>query len=106
MSGELLPQPAVEDIALEKVLQALGDPVRLHLFTVYANGEQYDCSSERLGVDHLHKSTISHHMRVMREAGVTSTRVVGRNRYVRLRREDLDTRFPGLVATLLRAVEG
>ncbi|GGX19384.1 ArsR/SmtB family transcription factor [Streptomyces noursei] len=102
--GELLEQPDVADIELVKVLHALGDPTRLHLLGVYANGGRYDCSSERLGVAHLHKSTVSHHMRIMRQAGITSTRVVGRNRYVRLRRADLDARFPGLVDTLVRAM--
>ncbi|MEV5241002.1 metalloregulator ArsR/SmtB family transcription factor [Streptomyces cinnamoneus] len=104
--GEWLPQPDVADIQLAKVLHALGDPVRLRLFAIYATGEQYDCSSERLGLGHLHKSTVSHHMRVLREAGLTSTRAVGRNRYVRLRRADLDARFPGLAQALLTAAEG
>lgn len=103
--GALLDQPDIADIQLVKVLHALGDPTRLRLLRVYATGEQYDCSSERLGVGHLHKSTVSHHMRIMREAGITSTRAVGRNRYVRLRRADLDARFPGLLDTLLKSLE-
>lgn len=98
---KLLPQPDTADIELVKVLHALGDPTRMHLFRVYASGEQHDCSSERLGLSHLHKSTVSHHMRIMREAGLASTCAVGRNRYVRLRRADLDARFPGLVESLL-----
>ncbi|MEV5506328.1 ArsR/SmtB family transcription factor [Streptomyces orinoci] len=106
MPEERLPQPDVADIELSKLLQALGDPVRLHLFRVYAEGGEYHCSAEGLGVDHLHKSTVSHHMRVMREAGLTTTRVVGRNRYVSLRRGELDERFPGLVGALLGALEG
>jgi len=40
----------------------------------------------------------------MREAGVTSTRAVGRNRYVQLRRDDLDARFPGLMEALLKSL--
>ncbi|MFK0022957.1 ArsR/SmtB family transcription factor [Streptomyces sp. NPDC090798] len=54
--------------------------------------------------EHLHKSTVSHHMRIMREAGLTSTRAVGRNRFVRLRRDDLDARFPGLLDALLKSL--
>ncbi|WP_245689143.1 ArsR/SmtB family transcription factor [Streptomyces chattanoogensis] len=104
--GALLPQPETGDIRLVKILHALGDPTRLHLLRVYANGEQCDCSSERLGLDHLHKSTVSHHMRIMREAGITSTRAVGRNRYVQLRRADLDARFPGFLDALLKSAEG
>jgi hypothetical protein len=40
---------------------------------------------------------------VLREAGVTSTRVRGRDHAVRLRRADLDQRFPGLLDALLAA---
>ncbi|MBN6052906.1 hypothetical protein JYK22_13290, partial [Nonomuraea sp. RK-328] len=41
--------------------------------------------------------------RVLREAGVTWTKVQGRSRLVRLRREDLDTLFPGLLDSVLSA---
>ncbi|WP_407287594.1 ArsR/SmtB family transcription factor [Streptomyces sp. BP-8] len=104
--GTLLEQPEAADIQLVKVLHALGDPTRLHLLRIYASGQQYDCSSERLGLAHLHKSTVSHHMRIMREAGLTSTRVVGRNRFVQLRRAELDARFPGFLEGLLTSLEG
>jgi len=51
-----------------------------------------------------HKSTVSHHMKIMREAGLTPTRAVGRNRYVQLRRDDLDARFPSLLDSLLKSL--
>lgn len=102
--GEWLPQPDVDDIELVRVLHALGDPVRLQLLARYATGEQISCAPDALGVGHLHKSTVSHHMKIMREAGLTSTRAVGRNRYVQLRRDDLDARFPGLMEALLKSL--
>jgi DNA-binding transcriptional ArsR family regulator len=101
--GELLPQPAVDDIELVRVLHALGDPVRLWLLKVYESGEPIGCAPDVLGLDHLHKSTVSHHLKVMREAGLTSTQAVGRNRNVRLRRADLDARFPGLLDALFKS---
>jgi DNA-binding transcriptional ArsR family regulator len=104
VAEEQLPQPDVEGIELVKVLHALGDPVRLWLLCVYADGEEHSCAPEAVSCEHLHKSTVSHHMRVMREAGITSTRVAGRNRYVRLRRDDLDARFPGLLDALIRSM--
>ncbi|MFF1902641.1 ArsR/SmtB family transcription factor [Kitasatospora sp. NPDC058218] len=106
MEAEHLPQPATADIELVAVLHALGDPVRLRLLASYADGGEHSCDPRHLGLDHLHKSTVSHHMRVLREAGVTSTRVAGRNRFVSLRRTDLDARFPGLLDALLAAVAG
>ncbi|MGY4922640.1 ArsR/SmtB family transcription factor [Streptomyces sp. 900105755] len=74
------------------------------LLKKYAGGEQFSCAPDALGVGHLHKSTVSHHMKIMREAGITSTRAVGRNRYVQLRRADLDARFPGLLDAVLKAL--
>ncbi|MFI9786906.1 ArsR/SmtB family transcription factor [Kitasatospora sp. NPDC051984] len=100
---ERLPQPALADIDLVTVLHALGDPVRMTLLLSYADGAEHSCDPRGLGLERLHKSTVSHHMRVLREAGVTTTRVAGRNRFVSLRRADLDFRFPGLLDALLAA---
>jgi DNA-binding transcriptional ArsR family regulator len=47
---------------------------------------------------------LSHHYRVLREAGLTRTTVVGRTRLVRLRRDDLDELFPGLLDAVLDAL--
>ncbi|MEV4743971.1 helix-turn-helix domain-containing protein [Streptomyces sp. NPDC049555] len=102
MPDETLPQPAREEIELVAVLRALGDPVRLRLLAVYADDREHSCDQCELGLEDLHKSTVSHHMRVLREAGVTTTRTAGRNRYVRLRRADLDARFPGLLDAILK----
>ena len=49
------------------------------------------------------KSTLSHHFKVLREAGVTRTRVNGTHRYVSLRGDELESRFPGLLRSVLDA---
>lgn len=103
MDEELLEQPAVADIELVEVLKALSDPVRLVVLASLADGELHSCNPELLGVD-VHKSTLSHHLKVMREAGVTSTALHGRNRGVRIRRAELDSRFPGLLDGLLAGI--
>ena len=51
----------------------------------------------------LAASTRSHHLKVLRAAGLTRTRVVGTTRFVSLRRDDVDARFPGLLAAVLSA---
>ncbi|MFC0430462.1 helix-turn-helix transcriptional regulator [Kutzneria buriramensis] len=94
--------PATADLSLPSVMHALSDPVRLAIVAQLAAAGSDPCGD--VDVD-LHKSTISHHYRVLREAGVTVTTVEGRTRIVRLRREDLDTRFPGLLDAVLRAVQ-
>ena len=45
-------------------------------------------------------STCSYHLRLLREAGVTRTRAAGTERWMSVRQEDLDARFPGLLDAL------
>ena len=78
-----------------------GHVVRRSARLAETDGE--NCGGVGSGID-LHKSTISHHYRVLREAGVTLTTIEGRSRVVRLRRDDLEARFPGLLPSVLAAV--
>ena len=80
------------------MLQALGDPVRLTIVRELAARQECACGSLELGVS---KATRSHHFRVLREAGITDTRLEGTHRYVSLRRADLEARFPGLLGAIL-----
>jgi len=96
-----LPQPSVDSITMSTVLAALADPVRLALMRAINIGtEPIDCSIVAGSVD-VSAPTVSHHWRVLREAGLTSTMVDGRKRNIRIRREDLDRRFPGLLTAIL-----
>ena len=61
-----------------------------------------ECSCSRLGGS-VSKSTLSHHLKVLREAGVTYTRVVGTQRLVSLRATELGERFPGVLDSVLAA---
>ncbi len=45
-------------------------------------------------------STCSHHLKLLRETGVARTRASGTERFMSVRREDLDQRFPGLPASI------
>ena len=47
------------------------------------------------------KSTRSHHLKVLREAGVTRMVSHGREKLIQLRREDLESRWPGLLDAVL-----
>jgi DNA-binding transcriptional ArsR family regulator len=97
----VLPQPAREEIRIEQVLQALGDPVRLTLVRALAQAaDGLACGSVPLPVT---KSTRTHHLRILREAGVITMRVEGTRRLSTLRREDLDTLYPGLLDGVLNA---
>lgn len=60
------------------------------------------CGTFELGIT---KATRSHHMRVLREAGLTHTRAEGTRPMLSLRRAELDGRFPGLLDAVLAATE-
>lgn len=96
-----LPQPTIDSITMSTVLTALADPVRLALMRgIYRGPQPVDCSLAAKVVD-VSAPTVSHHWRVLREAGLTTTVVDGRKRFVRVRRDDLETRFPGLLQAVL-----
>ena len=88
---------------LIEVLQALADPVRLQIVAHLAQVGEVACGTVPLS---LSKSTVSHHYKVLREAGIVHVRVEGTRRYQALRRKDLDARFPGLLDAILRAGVG
>jgi DNA-binding transcriptional ArsR family regulator len=46
---------------------------------------------------------MTHHFRVLREAGVIRQERVGTTKLTALRRDDLESRFPGLLDAVLRA---
>lgn len=96
-------QPSVDDLVIGDVLRALGDPVRQRIVAVLSDGEFHPCRAEEFGVP-LHKSTLTHHFKVMRQSGLTQRRVVGRDHAVRLRMDDLDQQFPGLLSAVLPAL--
>jgi DNA-binding transcriptional ArsR family regulator len=89
------------ELVLTTVLDALSDPVRLQILEQLSDCAEHMCSSCDLPVA---KSTSSHHFGVLRAAGVIETRVDGKKRMNRLRREALDERFPGLIDTILSAL--
>ncbi|MGE5636530.1 MAG: ArsR/SmtB family transcription factor [Nocardioidaceae bacterium] len=90
--------PSSGELELPTVLHALSDPARLEIVRHLAHEPECACGHFHLG---LSKATLSHHLRVLREAGLTHTRLDGRHRLVSLRRPDLDARFPGLVDAVL-----
>ncbi|MBX9459265.1 MAG: transcriptional regulator [Rhizobium sp.] len=100
-----LPHPAREDIRLTDVLFALSDADRLDVVRQLSGGplEMAHC---HLSDPNVPKSTKSHLMKVLREAGVIRNEPLGRGRRLSLRRDDLEARFPGLIGSVLDAAVG
>lgn len=91
--------PAAGAIELGAVLAALADPLRrgvvVDLFR--RDDDEYACSSFSLPVA---KSTRTYHWRVLRQAGLITQRDAGNGSFVRLRRQELTSRFPGLLEAI------
>jgi len=95
--------PDRSGIHLEALLHALSDPVRLRIVRELAEaGGERRCGSFELPVT---KSTMTHHFKVLREAGLIRQRQEATLRLTSLRHEDLDARFPGLLERILEAAE-
>ncbi|MGI6834951.1 helix-turn-helix domain-containing protein [Bacillus paralicheniformis] len=85
-------------MSLSAVLYALSDQIIKNL----AEAGEQSCSAVNVPIP---KSTLSHHFKVLRESGVIHTRIEGTQRFISLRQEDLDSRFPGLLQVVLQADE-
>jgi DNA-binding transcriptional ArsR family regulator len=89
--------PALDAVGLTDVLAALADPVRLEIVASLAGCGERTCGEFDLPIA---KSTLSHHMKVLREAGILASRADGTRCFVSLRPE-LAQRFPGLLEHVL-----
>jgi DNA-binding transcriptional ArsR family regulator len=94
--------PLTNSITLPNVLYALSDPIRLQIIAQLASCGQQTCGCFDIPVA---KSTLSHHFRVLRESGLILVRSEGTQRFISLRSEDLEDRFPGLLSSILRAAK-
>lgn len=93
--------PDAADFVLERVLHALSDPVRLDIVRRLAAVEEASCGELDGGRP---KSSMSHHFRVLRDAGLVRTQSIGTTHMNALRRAEIDSRFPGLLAAVLASL--
>ena len=87
-------EPLTGDQAVElaRVFKALGDPVRLRLLSLIASHEGGEaCVCDLTDVFELTGPTISHHLKVLREAGLITGERRGTWVYYRVRPELLTT---------------
>jgi DNA-binding transcriptional ArsR family regulator len=96
-----LPHPDLAEVELPAVLFALSDPARLDLVRqLAAHGPLTVAQCQATGPD-VPKSTFSHHLKTLREAGLVRNEPAGRQRTITLRRDEIDARFPGLISAVL-----
>lgn len=97
-----LVHPHADSLVLVAVLHALADPTRLTIVRTLRSDLERPCGTFPVTVA---PSTLTHHFRVLRDAGVIRQREDGNRRWTTLRIDDLEQRFPGLVDVVLNQSE-
>jgi DNA-binding transcriptional ArsR family regulator len=105
MAARPLRHPGMESVTVADVLYALADPVRLAIVSeLLEAGAGMNCvetmSSAKIV---LPKSTCSQHFQILRDAGLIHCERKGVELTSRLRLQEIEGRFPGLLESILRA---
>jgi DNA-binding transcriptional ArsR family regulator len=101
-----LTHPRLEDVPLENLLHALADPARLDIVRRLEadgreGGEGLACGGA--AACQMPRATLSNHFAILRAAGLIESRKQGVQVINRLRRDEVDRRFPGVLAAVLAA---
>jgi DNA-binding transcriptional ArsR family regulator len=86
-------------------MHALSDPVRLSIVAELRKAEEgLNCveTTSRLKCT-MPKSTCSQHYRILREAGIIHSERRGVELTSKVRRKELESRFPGLLDAILKS---
>lgn len=94
--------PNLKKMPLSSIFYALSDPARLEIIRMLLEEDETSCGQCKTA---LSKSTMSHHFKVLREAGLIQRREEGKVHFISLREEELESRLPGFVE-LLRKCKG
>jgi DNA-binding transcriptional ArsR family regulator len=98
--------PAVEEVPVEAILHALSDPVRVAIYADIVKGCSENCSTFlTVGDREIPKSTLSHHFKILREAGLIRSERKGVEMFNTSRCGEVDSVYPGLIASIVKAHE-
>jgi len=70
--NQLMPLPAMERARLVAMFKALGDPTRLDIFRLVAAQDAPICACDVVDRFDVSQPTISHHMKVLRDASLVT----------------------------------
>jgi DNA-binding transcriptional ArsR family regulator len=99
------PEVARDELDLASVMHALADPSRLRMVAALGGGMELACAVLGQQAGGMAKSTTSHHLSVLRDAGLIRTRHEGQRKLATLRRAELDEKFPGLLDAVITAMD-
>ena len=97
-----LRHPRLEDVELTDVMHALSDPARVAIVRALLRAEGPLTCGDITG--DKPKSSMSHHFKALRNAGILEIRIDGKEHRNRLRTPELERRFPGLTKVIFKLV--
>lgn len=100
-----LVHPAIEDVPVEAILHALSDKHRVALFSqIFHQDNPSSCTTLSCVLDQpIPKSTLSQHMRILREAGLIRGERHGVEMRNTSRYAEVEARYPGLLQAIVSA---
>lgn len=87
----------MNDQAIVKIYKALGEPTRLQIVKLLSSKENMACMHMTDELEINSNSTLTHHLKILIDAGVVSVRKEGTYRYYSLERDLLEKYAPTLV---------
>lgn len=92
----------MDQVELTDIMYALSDPTRLEIVGRLANaGRKLTCGELDLNRP---KSSMSHHFKILRAAGLVETLIEGTEHMNALRVAEIEQRFPGVLQSVLIAL--
>jgi DNA-binding transcriptional ArsR family regulator len=93
--------PNIEQIELTDIMYALADPTRLEIVcTLAKSGRTMTCGELDLNRP---KSSMSHHFKILRSAGLVETVIEGTEHMNSLRYKEIEKKYPGVLHAILKA---
>lgn len=94
--------PNMDQVELTDIMYALSDPTRLEIVGRLANaGRKMTCGELDFNRP---KSSMSHHFKILRAAGLVETLIEGTEHMNSLRVAEIEQKFPGILQSVLRAL--
>lgn len=91
--------PNLKKMPLSTIFDALSDPARIEIILWLLEEKETSCGECK---STLSKSTMSHHFKVLREAGLIQRREEGKMHFISLRLEEIEDRVPGFLTLLMK----
>lgn len=89
--------PNLKKMPVSAIFYALSDSARIEILLALLEEKEISCGQCKT---ELSKSTMSHHFKVLREAGLIQRREEGKIHFISIREDEIEDRLPGLLKLL------